>query len=256
MSEVRLRRPYSIHEGDGPIVATAIHAGHDVRDDVAVLMALDERTRRREEDPFTDGWTSIAPNRVLVHRSRFEVDLNRPPEDAVCFVPEDCWDLQVWRDEIPAAVVDESLRIYQRFYDDLHSLLEGVIDRCGHFVLFDLHSYNHRRLECPADPEGNPEVNVGTGSVDRNRWGHVIDHFIEGMRSEGLDARENVRFRGGHMAGWTNRLFAEHGCALAIDVKKFFMDERTGELDREVWQRVRDALAATLPHVLDLTGAR
>lgn len=34
-----------------PVIATAIHAGHDLRAEVAPLMLLDDATRRREEDP-------------------------------------------------------------------------------------------------------------------------------------------------------------------------------------------------------------
>src|SRR5687767_12904233 len=98
------RPPYTFFLGDGPIVATAIHAGHDLRPEVAELMRLDDDVRLREEDPYTDGWTSIAPNRVVVRRSRFEVDLNRSEDDAVCFVPEDCWDLKVWHGSVSTEV--------------------------------------------------------------------------------------------------------------------------------------------------------
>jgi hypothetical protein len=34
-------------------------------------------------------------------------------------------------------------------------------------------------------------------------------------------------------------------------VKKFFMDEQTGEIDEPVWAGVQAALAATVPGVLD-----
>lgn len=61
----------------GQLVATAIHTGHDLRPEVADAMILDEQTRFREEDPFTDVIGSRLPARAVVHRSRFEVDLNR-----------------------------------------------------------------------------------------------------------------------------------------------------------------------------------
>ena len=54
----------------------------------------------------------------------------------------------------------------------------------GPSVAFDVHSYNHRRdgAGTPAsDPVDNPEVNVGTGSLDRDRWGHVVDSFIDAL---------------------------------------------------------------------------
>ena len=54
---------WTLERGEGPIVATAIHDGHEVRDEVGSLLALDEAGRLREEDPFTGDWTTIAPTR-------------------------------------------------------------------------------------------------------------------------------------------------------------------------------------------------
>ncbi|MGH8657056.1 MAG: N-formylglutamate amidohydrolase, partial [Gammaproteobacteria bacterium] len=78
---------FVLEEGDGPIVATAIHAGHALHPEIAALIALDEATRLREEDPFTAQLARVAPTRLIALRSRFEVDLNRPRERAVYRVP-------------------------------------------------------------------------------------------------------------------------------------------------------------------------
>ena len=48
--------------GEGPLVAVALHAGHDLRPEVREIMNLTEEERLREEDPFTGEWTEIAPN--------------------------------------------------------------------------------------------------------------------------------------------------------------------------------------------------
>ena len=58
------------------VIATAIHAGHDLRPEVAAEMTLAEAIRTREEDPVTDRIAAFVPAHVVVHRSRFEVDLN------------------------------------------------------------------------------------------------------------------------------------------------------------------------------------
>ena len=68
--------------GNQPLIATAIHDGHAVRQEVAAHFALEWSDRRREEDPFTAQWTQIADTRLIVQRSRFEVDLNRSRENA------------------------------------------------------------------------------------------------------------------------------------------------------------------------------
>ena len=90
-----------IEKGSGPLVATAIHDGHEVRPDVLDLMSIPEANRLREEDPFTGDWTAVAPTRVVGTRSRFEVDLNRPRDGAVYRTPADAWGLEVWKDGIP-----------------------------------------------------------------------------------------------------------------------------------------------------------
>ena len=86
---------FECHEGDGPLVAAPVHDGHALHDEVAAIMALSDLGRLREEDPFTGGWTAIAPTRIIGRRSRFEVDLNRPRDKAFYRRPEDAWGLDV-----------------------------------------------------------------------------------------------------------------------------------------------------------------
>lgn len=236
------------------VIATAIHAGHDVRPEVAACMGIDEATRLREEDPYTDRLAALVPSHVLVSRSRFEVDLNRPRDKAIYLEAADSWGIQVWREPCSDALAAGSLAAYDRFYAALDGLLERRARRGG-FVVLDLHSYNHRRGGeggAPADPAANPEINLGTGTVDRGRWGALIDRFAADLsacqvRGHRLDVRENVKFRGGAMSAWINQRFAGVGCALAIELKKTFMDEWTGDLDAVHLAELGRALVATLP---------
>jgi hypothetical protein len=48
-----------------------------------------------------------------------------------------------------------------------------------------------------------------------------------------LDVRENVRFRGRQVAAWVHEHYGEVGCALAIELKKVFMDEWSGAVDHD-----------------------
>ena len=75
--------PWTIRNGAGRIVATAIHDGHDLRPEVADAMALGDAERLREEDPFTGQAVLDVPAHIVVHRSRFEFDLNRGYDGAV-----------------------------------------------------------------------------------------------------------------------------------------------------------------------------
>lgn len=248
-------------EAESAVVAVAIHAGHSLRDEIAAMMALDEQRRCREEDQGTAEWATRFPTRLVAGRSRFEVDLNRPRECAVYLRPEDCWDLEVWRRPLPAEVVARSRAAHDRFYSVLAGMLDRAEEAFGRFVVYDLHSYNHRRAGPtgpPADPAGHPDVNVGTGSMDRARWAPVVDRFIADLGSvevpygQGhLDVRENVCFKGRHLAAWVHDRYPETGCALAIEVKKFFMDEHRGTIDGSLCTAVGDALAATVPGVVE-----
>jgi N-formylglutamate deformylase len=252
-----MRAPWTFSDGSVPIVATAIHAGHDLRPAIAECSALADAVRLREEDPFTDRLTTIGGSTVVVHRSRFEVDLNRPRADAVYQLPDDAWGLDLWR--VPPSVeeIERSRHLYDEFYDALGQRLDALASR-GPFVVLDLHSYNHRRdgAHEPAAAEANPEINVGTGALDRARWGNLVDRFIATLAAcdidgHRLDARENVRFRGGELSRWVAQRYPGSGCALAIEFKKVFMDEWTGELDERHLGQLGDALVSVVPALLE-----
>lgn len=245
--------------GNGPLVAFAIHDGHAVRDEVAQLLALDEAARLREEDPYTGQWAAIAPTHVVALRSRFEVDLNRPRAQAVYRTPEDAWGLSVWKHEPSDTLVSRSLAEYDAFYSAMGKLLAKVEERYGRFLVLDLHSYNHRRAgpdKPRAELRKNPDVNIGTGSMDRPRWAPVVDRFITELSAydfpgDRLDVRENVKFRGGYFSRWVHETFPKSGCALAIEFKKFFMDEWTGEPNMALVHKIEKALRSVLPGPLE-----
>ena len=229
---------FRLEVGDGPIVAAAIHNGRLIRPAVAELSALSEAERLREEDPFTDVLAEVAPTRLIGQRSRFEMDLNRPREQAVYLKPADAWGLNLWHK--PAdSLRAESLANYDLFYAAAESLLRQLVKMHGRVVVLDLHTYNHRRDGAdgpPADPQANPEVNVGTGSMDRGRWAPIVARFMGDLRAydffgRHLDVRENVKFFGGNFCRWIHQTFPGAVCGLAVEFKKTFMDEWTGEVD-------------------------
>lgn len=249
---------WNLSTGEGPIIATAIHNGHFIREDLLKKMIIPEVDRLREEDPFTEQWTLVSETRIVGLRSRFEIDLNRPREKAVYINPEDAWNLDIWKQKPRTKDLEISLASYDAFYLDMYRLLTEFKNRYGHFVVFDLHSYNHMRNGpegVPAHPDTNPEVNVGTGTMNRAYWGPVVDEFIRSLREfnyfkRQLDVRENVRFQGGYFPLWIHQNFPYSGCALAIEVKKFFMDEWTGNPDLKQLNEITEALRSTLPSVI------
>jgi N-formylglutamate deformylase len=249
---------WRIEQGDSPLVAAAIHDGHSVRGELQELFALDEAQRLREEDPFTGGWTAVAPTRITGTHSRFEVDLNRPREKAVYLTPDDAWGLNVWKSELPQEIRLHSQTSYDNFYHEVEQVLLNLERKFGHFVVFDLHSYNHRRAGASvlADPVENPEVNIGTGSMNRLLWAPLINRFIADLRAfnymgRSLDVRENVKFQGGQFSRWVHQKFPASGCSIAIEWKKFFMDEWSGKPDDDHIQAIHAAMESTVPGVLE-----
>jgi N-formylglutamate amidohydrolase len=250
--------PFFFHDVEGPVVATAIHAGHDLRPSIKTRTALDDATRLREEDPFTDRLTAVGGSIVVVRCSRFEVDLNRPREASVYLTAEDAWGLDLWRAPVPEEAVARSRQLYDDFYAELGRRLDVLATR-GPFVVLDLHSYNHRRAGAhapPAPADANPEVNVGTGSVDRDRWSGLVDRFIGDLGRQEvaghlIDVRENVRFQGGELSRWVNQRYDGRGCALAIEFKKQFMDEWTGTVDEHHLDGLRRALTTVVAEMID-----
>lgn len=247
-------RWWTVQRGLGPVVATAIHDGHDLRPEIAAAMKLSDAERLREEDPFTGQAIVDVPTHVIDHRSRFEFDLNRGPGDAVYETPEQCWGLKVWHERPAADLVERSLAIHAAYYRMLGTLLDDIASLHARFVLIDVHSYNHRR----DGPEGSPtpqaeapDINIGTFSMPREQWAFLLDPLMEAMRGfdfngRRLDVRENVAFQGkGEQVRFVHDRYPGRGCAIALEFKKFFMDEWTGKPDEQELDAMRRFIAFT-----------
>ncbi len=247
---------WTVNRGDGPIVGTAIHNGHAMRSDARALVALTEEERLREEDPFTEFIIRDLANRIVVHRSRFEVDINRARAGAIYLQPAQAWGLSVWREQPPAELIETSLAVHDEYYAMLRSMLTAIERRHQRFIVLDVHSYNHRRQGPeaePADIAEAPEINIGTSSMDRAKWADVIETLVSALSATTLagrpvDVRENIAFQGrGEQTRFIHEHFPDTGCAIAIEFKKTFMDEWTGEPDLEALRSLRTLVGSLVP---------
>ena len=235
-------RWWTVQHGPGAVVATAIHDGHGLRPEVAERIALADAERLREEDPFTGDAVQDVPAHIVVHRSRFEFDLNRSAEAAVYATPEESWGIEAWKGgTLDQGVAERSRAIHGEYYRTLEAILDGVSTRHRSFVLLDVHSYNHRRDGSDAPPmplEKAPDINIGTFSMPREQWAWLLEPLMEAMREfdfngRSLDVRENVAFQGkGEQTRFVHQRYPGQACAIALEVKKFYMDEWSGEPDR------------------------
>ena len=243
-----------MQRGPGPVLATAIHDGHELRPEVAAAMALPEQDRLREEDPFTGQAILDVPTHIIAHRSRFEFDLNRGAGEAVYRTPEQSWGLEVWKGACDEALCARSLDLHASYYRMLGGLLDEIAVTHRRFVLIDVHSYNHRRDGPETEPTAQaeaPDINIGTFSMPRDEWAFLLDPLMEAMRSfdfkgRKLDVRENVAFQGkGEQTRFVHERHPGKGCAIALEFKKFFMDEWSGTPDRQELDAMRRFIAFT-----------
>lgn len=227
---------FTFIKGNSPLVISAIHDGHNIREELKGLFSLSEAARFREEDPFTATWANISDSRIIVHHSRFEADVNRPREKAVYQKPEDAWGLEVWKTKLPPEILERSLMVYDDFYKEAKTYFDDLVSLHKKIIVYDIHSYNYRREgpEIQSDPNENPEINIGTQNMDQKLWQPVVKILLGCFRTfnyEGrkLDVRENIKFKGGYFGKWLFGHYGEAICPISIEVKKIFMDEHTGK---------------------------
>jgi len=214
----------------------ALHAAHDVRPDVAKKMKISPADRRYEEDPHTEAFLQSFPIQIVARYSRFEYDPNRPIKSAVYTTPDTCWNLDVWDQPQTEAEIAESLAKHQELHALMDIVAEYLLQNKRYGILFDLHSYNYQRkgpVAWHADPK--PVINLGTGSVNRDVFGDCIADFLTRLESFHIDGRqiyvaENEIFKGGHLARRLSRNHFDRLLVLAIEFKKVFMNELSGEL--------------------------
>jgi N-formylglutamate amidohydrolase len=250
---------FNIQDPSSPIIVAAVHDGHQIRTELTEYLNLGESSRLREEDPFTGKWLSISKNTITTETSRFEVDLNRPREKAVYLKPEDSWGLKVWKEQIPDELYKGSLKKYSEFYTQLENEINNHLKHNKIIVVYDLHSYNYKRDGASKPPEPdelNPEINLGTGTLNRERWAPIIERFIAETKKYNfmgrtLDIRENIKFRGGYFPRWIHEKFPSNVCSLSIEFRKFFMDEWSGEPYPDVIEEIKKLLEHTTYGVLE-----
>ncbi|GAB3421419.1 N-formylglutamate amidohydrolase [Niabella aquatica] len=239
---------FTIDDKKTPVIAFALHDGHFIDGNLRRYLLLDEQGRAREEDPYTGYMIADLPvSKVVVHTSRFQLDLNRTKDKAVYLKPEDAWGLNVWND-LPLRVIRKLHKDYDWFYKSVAALIEAAIKKHGCFFILDVHSYNHLR-EHPfteADVERHPEINMGTAYNSKSRK-ELCDRFT-GFFAESrvlghkIDARQNVIFKGGAFARWVIANYGSYGAVCSIEFKKTFMNEWTGIADIPYINRLKQLL--------------
>jgi hypothetical protein len=215
-----------------PFVATAIHAGHRVRDELQPLMEISEEDRFAEEDAETGQMIRSCPSAVWALDSRAEYDLNRPPDLALPLEPKMFWGMKVYHTRPSDAMNLRTLEKYRVFYKFFASLVHVLLMKFGACVIYDIHSYNIDRQVAGGHAEP-PVFNLGTGQIDRPRWRESVDDWMTTLEKivipgHGGMVGENVVFEGRGefcrcLTSWDPNILV-----LPTEIAKVYIDEQTG----------------------------
>lgn len=209
-----------------PYVCTAIHDGHNFREELLAKIIHTEQERWYEEDPSTLDFVSSFPIVLAGKDSRFEYDLNRSAETAVY---TDAWGKPVWKQELTEDEKNLSLSKHAGFYAVVYALIEKLEQLFNACVVYDMHSYNYVRHEHEV-----PVFNVGTERVNLKKFGSIKNAFLKGLESIELPnlqntTEENGPFKGrGYLLQFVGENF-QNSLVLATEVKKIYCNEETGE---------------------------
>jgi N-formylglutamate amidohydrolase len=231
----------------GPIIGVAPHHSHRVRKPTVERMAIDEADRLYEEDPYTERFVAATAHRITPNQSRYEVDVNRPPHEAVYMGPEMAWGATIWAEDPPRELVETSMERWHEFHAILDQAVQHAIDTYGRAIVLDLHSYNYQR-EGATDwrTDEKPVVNLGTRYLQLDEETRELkDWFLDQLDQvtvlgEEALVEENSVFYGGYVNRRLSRKYGEDCLTLSVEFKKVFMDERTGQAHPKVLADLAD----------------
>ncbi|MCK0109804.1 N-formylglutamate amidohydrolase [Flavobacteriaceae bacterium S0825] len=228
-----------------PYVCAAIHDGHQFRKELWDNCLHTEYDRWYEEDPETKNMISSHPIVIAGCDSRFEYDLNRPPEEAVF---ETAWGKQLWKTPLPEAQKQASLAKHKAFYDVVHALIETIESKYGVAIVYDMHSYNWKRWDREV-----PTWNLGTTNVDNERFGDDIETWRQSLSE--LNLPNNIKstalindtfFGNGYFLKFITNSF-KNTLVLATEIAKVYCDEYEQVNFPEVVSSVESQLRERLP---------
>ena len=223
----------------------AIHDGHQFRKELWDSCIHTEYERWYEEDPCTKEMVKTHPIVIAGCDSRFEYDLNRPPEEAVF---ETAWGKQLWKYPLPEDMKVRSLEKHSNFYKVVEALITKLEDKFGICVVYDMHSYNWRRWDREV-----PTWNLGTSNIDNDRFGDNIELWRQSLSEikfpEAIESTSKINdtfFGNGYFLKFITKNF-KNTLVLATEIAKVYCHEYDQIIYPEVVKAVEEELKVRLP---------
>ena len=207
-----------------PYVCTAIHDGSNLRPELKQKIALDAYERWYEEDPYTADFIASMPITLVGHDSRFEYDLNRETP-----IYDEAWGKKVWSKKLTAKERRVSEQKHANYYKVTHALIEVLEKKFGAALVYDVHSYNHKRWDRKV-----PVFNIGAEKIDVKRYDKYLQNWREELAAIEIpgvkvDAKINDVFFGrGYNLQYITENF-KNTLVFATEISKVYCDEETGD---------------------------
>ena len=228
-----------------PYICAAVHDGGQFRKSLWDICTHSTYELWYEEDPCTREMVASLPIVISGSDSRFEYDLNRPPEECIF---EDAWGKPLWKSRLPDSERKLSLEKHNAFYRVAHALVAQIESKYGAALVFDMHSYNWKRWERPV-----PTWNLGTTNIDTDRYGVQVESWrsrlgeIQFPNDIPSSALVNDVFygKGYFLKSITERF--DNTLVLATEIAKVYCDELTGIIYPEVVNAAARQLKELIP---------
>ncbi|MCK5137329.1 MAG: N-formylglutamate amidohydrolase [Bacteroidales bacterium] len=237
-------------------LGVALHTGRRVRQELLEALDVPREDRFREEDSYTDYFVNDFPLQLIARDSRFEYDLNWEIEKCIYPAEEKKWGFQIWNRPLNHGEIETTYDKYKEFYALLDLLIGYIIENQDFAMLFDIHSYCYqRKARTNWWEDMKPEINLGTRYINRAYFSPLIDLFMVGVSGITLDGHtlrvaENDVFPGGYLTRKYAKSHNQQVLVLAIEFKKIFMDEWTGELYPRKLEILKENLLLTKDRIV------
>ena len=231
-----------------PYVCGAVHDGHQFRKSLWDNCTHTDYERWYEEDPCTKEMIQSHPIVIAGRDSRFEYDLNRPPETAIY---QDAWGKELWKTPLSEKEKQISLNKHLNFYKVVEALIQKLESKYPKILVFDMHSYNWKRWDREV-----PVWNLGTVNINNARFGELLEQWRARLENMVLPidmqttAKINDTFQGnGYFLKYITRNF-DNTLVLATEISKVYCDEHTGTIYPEVVRSVEEQFKIMVPKMV------
>ncbi|MEC4728516.1 flavohemoglobin expression-modulating QEGLA motif protein [Shewanella sp. D64] len=232
-----------------PVVCTAIHTGHELREDRLKYCLLTAEERDSHEARLTYELIASQPITLSSLDSRLEYDLDYPKALSTSY--KLMTEQALWKRPLSATQRLISHNKHDAFFQIYTALITKLESLFGKVIVFDIKAYTPQEADTSA-----PLFDISTTQIDMSRWQSVVNKFHSELTKTSVPNMDtsvalNVISRGmGYLTTHTNAHF-DRTLVLAIHIKKVYLDAQNGD----VFPLVVDALKLGLKQSLSETSA-